>query len=197
MRRWRRRWRRKGGARRWCGSARRRGRWVGCRGCWAGRGLGRRLSSPLAAGGSLAASPLHHRFAAVPLPLRGRSGETLSPPRQRAAVEGVEVRLSCDRGLGEGDGLGQHRVRRVAVGRAREDRFVPAAAAGIVEQDALEAMVVADRPAARVRQRGQRDAGEPEPFRLQRGPRRVRRFADQGVSIAWRMASTETVQKLA
>jgi hypothetical protein len=96
---------------------------------------------------------------------------------------------------GERDGARKDRIGGIGIGRAAGDRVVPPAPAGIVEQDALEAMVVADRPAALGSKGGQGDAGEVEPFGFQLGARRGRDFPDQGRSIAARIASTSTVQK--
>ncbi len=57
----------------------------------------------------------------------------------------------------------------VAIGGTAGDVVVPRAAARIVEQDALETMIGADRPATVLRQRRERRAGEMEPVGFERG----------------------------
>ena len=68
----------------------------------------------------------------------------------------------------------RHRFRKrfrrdVPVGRPARHMIVPAATHRVIEQDALEAMVGADRPAPVGGKRRERLAGQAKPARLQRG----------------------------
>ncbi len=75
--------------------------------------------------------------------------ERLAAPAQRLDVEAVEVGLAGGSALGEGHRRCQALRGDMPIGRAVRDMIGPAVAAGSVEQDALEAVIVANREPAR------------------------------------------------
>jgi hypothetical protein len=84
-------------------------------------------------------------------------------PCQRTAIERRQIRITAQRRFSQGNGLRQRLRRRMGIGGASRDMVVPTPADRIVEQDTLETMVAADRPAARGRDLGQGVTRQPEP----------------------------------
>ena len=93
----------------------------------------------------------------------------MATPAERLRIERVHVRLAGHCRLADCDRPRQDRVGRMRVGRPASDMIVPAIAARLIEQDALETMIGGDRPSPLPRDSRQVHARQPQPSRFQRG----------------------------